>query len=121
MKLYILVVAATLAAGSTFAHDIERGPNGGKVVDTGLFHVELVANGKVVNVYLTDKDNKAVPASGYKGLAIIVAGGKTQRIELAPAGENRLTGTTREGFTAAPKGAVRLTNPDGTTSQAKFD
>ena len=58
---------------------------------------------------------------GYKGLAIILVGGKSERIELAPATANKLIGTSNVAIVPNAKAVVRLTNPEGKTSQAKFD
>jgi hypothetical protein len=120
MKLTSLLLAACLAAWPTFAHEMEKGPHGGRVVDNGQVHVELVAKDKVVDVYLTDKSDKAIAAAGYKGVAILLVGGKNQRIVLEHAGDNRLTGNAN-GPISRLTGAVRLTAPDGATSQAKFE
>jgi hypothetical protein len=50
-----------------------------------------------------------------------VIGGKSERIDLAPAGGNKLTGTSSLAIPPDAKGVVRLNGPDGKTSQAKFD
>ena len=120
MKLMVLMIAACLTAWPAFAHEMEKGPHGGRVADSGKVHVELVAKDKAVDVYLTDKSDKAIAAAGYKGIAILLVGGKSQRIVLEHAGDNRLTGNAN-GLISRPKGAVRLTGPDGVTSQAKFE
>jgi hypothetical protein len=121
MKLKALTAVLCLAAWPAFAHEIEKGPHGGRIVDTGQGHVELVVNGTNVDVYLTGKSDKAVAAAGYKGVAILLVGGKPQRIVLEPTADNRLTGKASAAIAGAPRGAVRLTGPDGTTSQAKFE
>lgn len=109
-----------LAAAPAFAHD-KQGPNGGRVKDLGPFHAELTAKGSTVELYLTDTANKAVTVDGYKGLAILAVGGKTERIDLAAATGNKLSGTSTVALSPAVKGVVRLNGPDGKTSQAKFD
>jgi hypothetical protein len=91
------------------------------MTDLGPFHVELVAKDKVVELYLTDSAEKAVATSGYKGVAILSVRGKNERVTLEPASGNRLTGTAGVTLPASPKGVVRVTTPDGKTSQAKFD
>ncbi len=122
MTLRILITAIVLLmTWPAFGHEKEKGSHGGRVVDAGKIHVELVARGSLVEVYLTDSADKAVPAVGYKGVAILLVSGKSQRIVLEPAGDNRLTGKTTEALSGPPKGAVQLTAPDGMTSQAKFD
>ena len=123
MKFSSLVCAAAvlLAASSAFAHETGNGPNGGRVTDAGKYHVELVAKDKVVDVYLLDGSEKPVPADGFKATAILVANGKSARIALTPAGASRLTGTSEVPLTSAPKGAVQLTAPDGSTASGRFN
>src|SRR4051812_18614159 len=71
MRRFSFVLVFMLATAPAFAHDA-KGPNGGRV-------------------YLTDTANTAVAMDRYKGLAV---GGKSERVDLAPAGGNRLTGTS---------------------------
>jgi hypothetical protein len=60
-------------------------------------------------------------ASGFKGTAILVAGGKSQRIVLAPVDGTHLSGSATAALPGQPKGVVQLTRPDGKTIQARFD
>ena len=53
--------------------------------------------------------------------AILVAGGKSQRVVLAPVDGKRLSGSAAAALPSQPKGVVQLTAPDGKTVQAKFD
>ena len=46
-------------------------------------------------------------AAGYKGLAILIVGGKAARIPLAPAGNDPLTGAAAAELKDEPKGAVQ--------------
>ena len=121
IRILLIITAILLAVSNALAHEIPKGPHGGRVVDAGQLHVELVAKDNVVEVYLTDSADKAVPATGYKGVAILLIAGKSQRITLEPASGNLLIGKATEALKGAPKGAVRLTAPDGKTSQAQFN
>lgn len=112
----LLVATTALAA----AHAPKIGANGGPQADAGSFHVEVVAKGTALKVFLRDHSDKAVLTEGYKGTAIFVVDGKPQRIPLAPAGDNALTGTASVAVPAEPKGAVQITTPTGSTVQAKF-
>lgn len=117
LALAITLVSAPLA----LAHEAAKGPNGGLRVDAGKYHAELVADGSpTVNLYLSDADNKPIPAAGFKGNAIFVIDGKPQRFTLEPADGGKLAGTAPVAVSAGVKGAVQLTAPDGTTGQAKF-
>ena len=121
MRRFSLALAFILAIAPAVAHDA-KGPNGGRVKDLGPFHAELTAKGSTVELYVeTDTANKAVAVDGYTGLAVLAIGGKSERIDLAPAGGNKLTGTSTAAILPNAKGVVRLNGPDGKTSQAKFD
>lgn len=122
MKLKAFLIGAALLAlpPVLWAHAPKIGPNGGAQADAGSFHVEVVSKGTVLDVYLRDHSDKDVKSDGFKGTAIFVVGGKPQRIQLMPAGENRLSGTASVDLPAEPKGAVQITTPTGSTVQAKF-
>jgi hypothetical protein len=107
-------------SGSAWAHDA-KGPHGGRTSDAGSYHLEMVVKSGVVDVFITDANEKPVAASGFKGTAILVADGKSQRVVLAPADGVRLSGSAAAALPSEPKGVVQLTAPDGKTIQAKFD
>jgi len=120
MKLKTLILTATLIfIGPALAHEVQKGPNGGPVVDAGDYHVELVAKESAVDVFITDSKDQPAP-SGFKGLAILLVDGKQQRIPLESAAPGRLTGKTTGVKPAQPKGVVQLTTPQGSTVQARF-
>ena len=116
-----LRLATILIVTPALAHESAKGPNGGRVADTGGYHVELVAKGTRVDVFLTDADDKPVAATGFKGVAILLVGGKSQRIPLAPEDGTRLSGSAGAALPREPKGAVQITAPDGKTAQARFN
>lgn len=116
---WLLIAALLAAAGSAWAHDT-KGKNGGRITDAGAYHVEMVVKSDTVDVFISDQSEKPVAASGFKGTAILLAGGKSQRVVLAPADGVRLSGSATA-LPNQPKGVVQLTGPDGKTVQAKFD
>ena len=116
----LALIAAVLAASGVCAHET-AGQHGGRVTDAGKFHVEFVAKGETVDVFLSDGEQKPVPAAGFKGTAILVVGGKPARVPLEPADGNRLTGKAAAALGDGPKGAVQLTGPDGATASGKFN
>ena len=128
MKLRILVAALlslSLSLSLTPAlaqhshhHD---GQHGGRTAHAGDYHVEMVTKGDLVEVYLEDDNGKPLRATGYKGLAILVAGGKSQRIVLEPADAARLSGKAPVVLSNKAKGVVQVTLPNGKTVQARFD
>ena len=114
----IFVSAALLAITPAIAHEGD-GPHGGRIVDAGDYHVELVVKDSRVDVYLMDGDEKPVAATGFKGTAILKADGKAQRIALEPTGD-LLSGNSGAPLPADAKGVVQLTTPDGKTAQGQF-
>jgi hypothetical protein len=128
MTLKMLAVAAALvfglmgAANAQHKHGhahVEKGKNGGLMVEAGDYHVELVTNDGIVDVYVSDHDDKPVPIAGYKGLAILSVAGKSLRVVLE-AGDGKLTGKAAGALPAQPKGVVQITPPKGKTVSAKF-
>jgi len=120
MNSKLLATAAFLIATlPAAAHEVSKGPNGGRVVEAGPYHVELVVETKAVAVYVSDAKEKPVPTTGFKGLAILTIGGKAQRIELTPA-DDRLAGSSPVAVPAEVKGVVQLTGPDGKTAQGRY-
>ncbi len=121
MRLRIVALASLFfIATPVLAHEIIKGPNGGRVVDAGSYHVELVIRDKTVTVFVSDSAEKAVAITGFKGMAILTADGKAQRIALAPQDGVRLSGTSPVTLPADAKGVVQLTGPDGKTAQGRF-
>jgi hypothetical protein len=121
MKFTIVALATILlTALPTAAHEVEKGPNGGRVVEAGAHHVELVVRENAVNVFVTDASEKQVSINGFKGVAIFTISGKAQRITLEPKEGTRLSGTSPVALPAEPSGVVQITAPDGKTAQGRF-
>jgi hypothetical protein len=117
----LTLAAALMAAPAAFAHEAAKGKNGGLRVDAGKYHAELVVDGTpAVAVFLSDADDKPIPAAGFKANAILVIDGKSQRFELVPAEGSKLAGTAPAAVAPGAKGAIQITAPDGTTAQAKY-
>ena len=120
MKLKMIAMfAAMVIAGPSVAHEA-KGKRGGHVVDAGDFHVELVAKGSAVEVYVAHHDDKPVALGGYKGLAILLIDGKSQRIVLEATDSSKLTGKATGNLPAQPKGVVQITPPGGKALSARF-
>lgn len=118
---WLSLAAALVAAPAAFAHEAAKGKNGGLRVDAGKYHAELVVDGTpAVAVFLSDADDKPIPAAGFKANAILVIDGKSQRFDLVPAEGAKLTGTAPAPVNPGAKGAIQITAPDGTTAQAKY-
>ena len=121
MKFRILVLAAALLTGLPAEAHGPKSQHGGRIVNAGAFHAELVANDRAIDIFLLGHDDKPVDLRGFKGVAILNVEGKAERITLAPSEKNALSGTAATALPANPKGAVQLTTPDGKTATAKFD
>jgi hypothetical protein len=121
MKSWIVVIVSLLFASShAVAHEVSKGPNGGRVVEAGAYHVELVVNANAVNVFVTDSVDKPVAVTGFKGVAILTVSGKAQRIVLEAKDAVHLTGTSPVTLPPAPAGVVQVTGPDGKTAQGRY-
>jgi hypothetical protein len=121
MKLKTLLATALLVVALPALAHAPKPLHGGRIVPAGDFHVEMVARDATVEVYLIDHNDKPVTLSGYKGLAILAAGGKSQRIVLEPAGGDLLSGKAEAALPKQPKGVVQITPPNGKVVSAKFN
>jgi hypothetical protein len=121
MNVKILLTAGALSiAPAAFAHEVAKGPHGGPVAEAGDYHVELVARGNVIDVFLTDANDKPISPVGFKGVAILVISGKSTRVTLESTDDARLSGSAMSSLPVAVKGVVQITAPTGKTGQAKF-
>jgi len=119
LVLTTLLSTFLLASLPAAAHEVLKGPHGGRVVEAGTHHIELVVNSMTVDVFVTDANDKVIPIAGYKGIAILTVGGRAQRIDLT-AKDDRLSGTSPIALPEQPNGVVQLTTPDGKTSQGRY-
>ena len=118
----LLIVAAVaalpLAAG---AHEMANGPNGGPVVDSGGHHVEMVASGTELVLFLTGDVDKPLASAGTKNArAVIQEAGKTATVALQPAAPNKLVGTLGQPLGKGARVVVSATMADGHAVQARF-
>jgi hypothetical protein len=121
MKRLTMLLAASVIATGALAHGTGKGPNGGWHADAGSYHIELLAKGTSLVLFLNDDDDKPIEARGHKGVGLFVIEGKPQRIELAPESDNRLAGVSSVPLPERPKGSVHITLPTGKTVRAKFE
>ena len=120
MKVKTLVLLAALAVATPVSAHDAKSLHGGRLVFAGHFHVEMVATGDTVDVYLIDHNNQQMALAGYKGLAVLSVDGKSLRIALDGADGTKLTGKATGNLPAQPKGVVQITPPNGKTVSAKF-
>jgi hypothetical protein len=114
------ILAASLAPLAAWAHEPQRGPNGGQKVDLGSSHAELVAEGNTLRLYLFDASDRPLPASGATAQAVVLAGGRQATVALAPSRDNLLEG--QGDFTAVRgmRAVITLTLQGQRPAQARF-
>jgi hypothetical protein len=116
---HFLSIGALLLAAPASAHDA-KGRHGGRVVSAGQYHLELVIGSGQIAVFMLDHSDRLVPARGFKGAAILTAGGRAHRIALESGDGGELAGKTDVALPPDVKGVVQLTGPDGKTVQGQF-
>lgn len=95
-----------------------RAQHGGKVIESGHHHLEIVAKDGTLEVYVNGEDGKPEDVAGAKATAAVLSGGKKFDVTLAAAG-NSLTGS---GDFKASKGTtivVTLTMPGHSPEQSR--
>lgn len=117
-------LAALLLSGyvtAASAHEVLKGPNGGPVVDVAGHHVEMVAKGTELVLFLTDAADKPLASSGTRSArAIVQDAGKTATVSLSPTAPNKLVGTLAQPLGAGARVVVSATLADGHALQARF-
>jgi len=116
----LLMLSALILPLPALAHDVAKGPHGGRVAEAGDYHVEFVAKENLIEVFLTDARDKPVTPAGFKAIAILVIAGKSARVVLEPT-DARLSGRAQGALPAEAKGVIQITSPAGKTAQAKFN
>lgn len=121
-KLLLVPLAIVLAVGVAAAEDVhDHDPkHGGVVVHSGHHHLELVAAGASIELFVTDVAGEPEDVAAARASATVLADGKTEQVALAPSGANRLKGvrSTSEGKIAAV--IVSLTLPGHEAEQVRF-
>src|SRR3954463_15700752 len=106
---------------TALAHESGKGPNGGPVVDAAGHHVEMVAKGKDLVLYLTEEADKPFASTGAKNArAIIQDGGKTATVPLEPAEPNKFVGTLAQPLGKGARVVVSATLADRHAVRARF-
>lgn len=122
MRFPIASLAFVAGLSLAIAHEQRVGPRGGMLVDAGTYHVELVTRDKAVEIFVSDSQDKPLPATGFKALAILTAAGKPVRVTLEPSADgSKLVGSVADPLPSRVKGAVQLTGADGKTSTGRIN
>jgi hypothetical protein len=108
-------------APTAFAHGEKPVPaHGGIVADeSGEHWVELAVAGDQVTAWVSDANNKPVPAAQLGGKATVLIGGRTQTVALSPADANSVTGKLAAPATGRVTAVLALT-AGGKPVQVKF-
>jgi hypothetical protein len=121
MKRLMFALALIAAPLAVSAHEVAKGPNGGPVVDSAGHHVEMVAKGTELVLFLTEENDKPLASAGTKNArAIVQDGGKTATVSLQPAEPNKLIGTLAQPLGPGARVVVSATMADGHGVQARF-
>lgn len=122
MKPLILSLAIATAPLTAVAQHSHRGANGGTVVDAtgGPYHVEFLARGTELAIYLVDESNKPIPAKGATGRAVVQQGGKTATVPLQFTDPNKFVGTLGGPLSKGSRVVLSAKLADGRSIQARF-
>ncbi len=117
----LLMTTLLFASPAAFAHGEKPAPaHGGIVAEENSEHwVELAVAGDQVTAWVSDADNKPVPAAQLGGKATVLIGGKSQTVALSPAGANSVTGKLAAPATGQVTAVLALT-AGGKPVQVKF-
>ncbi|MCU0733841.1 MAG: hypothetical protein MUE84_19970 [Hyphomonas sp.] len=113
------VLALTVPAQAGEAHS-HAAKHGGKVVDSGHHHMEIVATDGVLEIHLAHDDGTPENVANAKAKATVLSEGQKHEIALTPEPANVLKGT---GSFKAVKGTVivvTLTMPGHEPEQARL-
>lgn len=121
MRAFALTAVFSLGSISVLtAHESEKGPNGGQLVDVSGHHVEFTTKGNEIVLYLTESGNTPADSAGAEGKAIVQSDGKVESIQLVPAEPNLLKGALQSPLLAGTKVVVSGKLSDGHSLQARF-
>ena len=119
------LIAAALAA-MTFSpaigeekHD-HGGKHGGKVVESGHHHLEIVAKDGVLEVHVNGEDGKPEVIKDAKATAAVLSEGKKEDLTLTADPSNVLKGTGTFKATKGTTIVVTLTMPGHQPEQARI-
>ena len=117
----LIATALLLASPAAFAHGTPPAPaHGGTVAEgSGEHWVELSVSGDQMTAWVSDEDNKPIPAAQLGGKATVLIDGKTQTVSLSPAADNSVTGKLAAPATGRLTAVLALT-AQGKPVQVKF-
>lgn len=121
MRRILLAFAVAALPFATAAHELVKGPNGGPLVDSSGHHVEMVAKGADLVLFLTGNGEEPISSVGVKNArATVQDGGKITTVPLQPAEPNKLVGALAAPLGKGARVVVSATMADGHVVQARF-
>lgn len=120
MKPFILafVFVTALTSGVCAQGHSHKGPNGGTLHDVVGGHAEFVDTPGELTIHLTDENGKSVSAKDATGKATVLAGGKTETIDMTPSG-SKLSGALSKPLSPGDKVVVSAKTADGRKIQLR--
>ncbi len=120
ISLALLLTLTTLYSALAAGEHHHEGKHGGMMGDTnGHHHVELIAEGQSMTLYVLHDDGELESIAKAKATATVLSGGKTEKIDLIPDGD----AMKGEGNAVLGKGdtvVITLTMPGHKPEQARF-
>ena len=121
MKRLLIALALAATPLGASAHELAKGPNGGPLVEASGHHVEMVATGTDLVLFLTGEADTPHASGGAKNArAVVQDGGKTANVQLQPAEPNKLIGSLPAPLGKGARVVVSATLGDGHAIQARF-
>ncbi len=120
LKSPLVALAIGIGATAAAAHDIARGPNGGKVAEIAGHHLELTHAAAEVTIYTSDEAHKPMPTAGSSGRIVVQSAGTTAQATLAPAEPNKLVAKLEGPLASGAIVVVSASFGDGHKVQARF-
>lgn len=121
MKRLLMVLVLTAAPLGATAHELAKGPNGGPLVESAGHHIEMVASGTELVLFLTGEADALHPSAGARNArAVVQDAGKTATVELKPVEPNKLIASLPSPLGKGARVVVSATLGDGHAVQARF-
>ena len=123
MKIVLALFALLLLSApgtAQRAHENEKGPNGGQMLDVAGLHAELVVSGNALTFNIFDEIGKPVGTKDFSGAALVAIGAERETVQLKPSGENALKAELKK--QPGPGALITLTmkTAAGRSGQARF-
>ena len=116
----IALVLLSVAVWPVAAHDGEKGPNGGPMLDVADHHLELTANGTDLTLYLMDGAHAPVASKGASGRVVVLEGSQQASLTLVATEPNRLSAKLERPLGAGARVVVTARLADGRSLTARF-